>query len=134
MKMCERIKELRLQNNLTQEELGAKIGVKKAAIQKYENGSVSNLKRSNIKLLAEALGVSPTHLMGWDEFDNNHDTTSLSKESKILNEVKLAFGSDAIELMITYLKLNTIGKEKTLDYINDLYDQPKYLEVVQDDH
>ena len=32
----ERIKMLRKEHNLTQEELGAKIGVQKAAIQKYK--------------------------------------------------------------------------------------------------
>ncbi len=36
----ERIKMLRKEHNLTQEELGAKIGVQKAAIQKYEKGTV----------------------------------------------------------------------------------------------
>lgn len=44
----ERIKELRLQKGLSQEELGAMIGVKKAAINKYETGVVVNLKRSTI--------------------------------------------------------------------------------------
>ena len=41
----ERIKMLRKEHNLTQEELGAKIGVQKAAIQKYEKGTVKNIKR-----------------------------------------------------------------------------------------
>lgn len=64
---AERIKELRLQRGMTQQELGEKIGVKKAAINKYETGLVVNLKRSSIALLAEALGVSPGYLMGWTD-------------------------------------------------------------------
>ena len=36
MNMGERIKQLRQANGLTQEELGKYIGVKKAAIMKYE--------------------------------------------------------------------------------------------------
>ena len=64
---AERIKELRLQRGMTQQELGEKIGVKKAAINKYETGLVVNLKRSTIGLLADALGVSPGYLMGWTD-------------------------------------------------------------------
>ena len=66
MNMGERIKELRIIKGYTQEELGKMLGIKKAAIQKYENGDVENIKRSKIKLLADALGVTPSYIMGWD--------------------------------------------------------------------
>jgi transcriptional regulator with XRE-family HTH domain len=68
--MGERIKELRIANKLTQEELGNILGVKKAAIQKYESGKVANIKRTKIKLLAETLGVTPPYLMGFENGDN----------------------------------------------------------------
>ena len=45
----ERIRQLRIDHQMTQEELGAKVGVQKAAIYKYENGLVVNLKRSVMK-------------------------------------------------------------------------------------
>ena len=47
----ERIKMLRKEHNLTQEELGAKIGVQKAAIQKYEKGTEFKKAHANLKLL-----------------------------------------------------------------------------------
>ena len=59
----DKIKMLRIQRGMTQEELGAKIGVKKSAIYKYENGIVVNLKRSTIAKLASVLDVSPSWLM-----------------------------------------------------------------------
>lgn len=59
----EKIRELRKRLGLTQEELGNMIGVKKAAINKYETGVVVNLKRSTIAALAKALGVSPVELL-----------------------------------------------------------------------
>lgn len=65
--MGKRIKELRIKKGMTQEELGNIIGVKKAAIQKYESGSVENLKRTSIAALSHALECSPTYLMGWEE-------------------------------------------------------------------
>lgn len=64
MTMGERIRSLRIQQGLTQEELGLKVGVQKSAIYKYETGLVVNLKRSTIEKLALALGVKPSYLMG----------------------------------------------------------------------
>ena len=46
MDMGQRIKELRIKNGLTQEELGKYIGVQKSAIRKYEKGEVKNIKSS----------------------------------------------------------------------------------------
>lgn len=67
MTMGERIKTLRIQQGMTQEELGRKVGVQKSAIYKYETGLVVNLKRSTIEKLAQVLGVKPTYLMGMSE-------------------------------------------------------------------
>ena len=62
----ERIKALRVSKCMSQEELGALVGVKKAAINKYETGVVVNLKRSTIAKLADALDTTPTYLMGFE--------------------------------------------------------------------
>ena len=67
----ERIKMLRKEHNLTQEELGAKIGVQKAAIQKYEKGTVKNIKRDSLIKLAQCLDTSPEYLLGWEDMPNN---------------------------------------------------------------
>ena len=44
----ERIRALRQAAKLSQEELGARIGVQKAAIHKYETGLLLNLKKSTL--------------------------------------------------------------------------------------
>lgn len=67
MGMSDRIKEQRVKKGLTQEDLGAKLGLQKSAIAKYENGRVENIKRSTIQKMAEVLDCSPAFLMGWDE-------------------------------------------------------------------
>ena len=56
----------RLAHQLTQEELGQLVGLKKAAIYKYENGLLSNPKRSLIEKLAKIFNVSPAYLLGID--------------------------------------------------------------------
>lgn len=67
MNMGERIKQLRLEKGLTQEELGKYIGVKKAAIMKYEKGNVQNMKRATIEILSKLFNVTPSYLMCLDE-------------------------------------------------------------------
>ena len=66
MNVADLIKQARLQRGMTQEELADKVGVKKSAIAKWENGRVSEIKRSNLKNLAAALGLAPTQLLGND--------------------------------------------------------------------
>ena len=69
MEVGTRIRALRTARGLTQEEPGKLLGVKKAAVQKYENGSVENLKRATVLKLSEIFDVSPSYLMGFDEID-----------------------------------------------------------------
>lgn len=71
MSTGERIRILRKEHNLTQEELGAKIGVQKAAIQKYEKGTVKNIKRDSLIKLAKILDTTPEYLLGWDDMPQN---------------------------------------------------------------
>ena len=59
----DRIKQLRLQNGMTMEELAEKLGLQKAAIYKYENGLVVNLKRNVIEKLSQVFNVSPSYIM-----------------------------------------------------------------------
>lgn len=62
--MAKRIHLARINRGLTMEELGARIGVKKATIYKYERGIIGNMKRGKIESLARALDVNPVWLMG----------------------------------------------------------------------
>lgn len=65
--MGSRIRDLRLDAGLTQEQLGEMVGLQKSAIAKYENGKTENMKRSVIQKMAEVLGVSPSYLMGFED-------------------------------------------------------------------
>ncbi len=67
MDMGNRIKELRLQANLTQTELGAKLGVGASAIAKYEKGRVQNLKQSTIAKMAEIFHCAPSYILALDD-------------------------------------------------------------------
>lgn len=65
------IRSLRQRKGLSQEDLGKLVGVKRAAINKYETGLVVNLRRDMIQKLANALNTTPTVIMGWEDEDGN---------------------------------------------------------------
>ena len=71
-KMGDRIKRLRLEKNITQEDLAKIIGLKRSAIAKYENGIVENMKQTTIKTMADFFGVKPSYLMCIEDEDNNY--------------------------------------------------------------
>lgn len=60
------IKRARLEKNMTQDELGEKIGVKKAQICKLESGKCSPTMNTIIRVF-EALGVPATLDLGEDK-------------------------------------------------------------------
>ena len=62
--MGDRIKMKREENDLTMAELGAILGVQASAVNKWEKGHVSNIKRSTIAKMADLFDVNPVWLMG----------------------------------------------------------------------
>lgn len=107
MNMGERIKQLRLQKGLTQEELGKYIGVQKSAIRKYEKGSVTNLKRSSIETLAKLFNVTPSYLMCIDD-DNNFENNMIDNKRvfPLLGSVKAGYDYLARENIISYISID----------------------------
>ena len=79
----ERIKKLRKEHKLTQEELGKMLGVQKAAIQKYEKGTVKNIKKESILKLADILDTTPEYILGWDGAANSLEPVSAEDFVKV---------------------------------------------------
>lgn len=67
MNIGEKIRAARQAKGMTQEELGAVLGVQKSAIAKYESGRVVNIKRSTLKKISDILDIPPFELI----FDEN---------------------------------------------------------------
>ena len=59
-----RIKELRIKNDLSQEELGLQLGMNKSTIQRYESGNVKKIKDPIIEKMATIFKVSMDYLLG----------------------------------------------------------------------
>ena len=66
MTIGEKIKLLRTQNNLTQEELANYANTTKQTIHKYETGIITNIPAIKIKAISEKLCTTPAYLMGWE--------------------------------------------------------------------
>lgn len=105
MNMGERIKQLRLQKGLTQEELGKYIGVQKSAIRKYEKGAVTNLKRSSIETLAKLFNVTPSYLMCIDD-DYKNNIIYDKRAFPLLGTVKAGYDYLASENVISYISID----------------------------
>ena len=70
--MGERIKARRIELELTLEELGNMVGAGASTVRKWETGYIKNMRSDKIRRVADALGVTPAYLMGWDESQNVH--------------------------------------------------------------
>lgn len=62
-----RIRFLRKELGLTLQEVGNLVGVGKSTVRKWETGDIANIRSDKIPMLAKALKVTPSYLMGWDE-------------------------------------------------------------------
>lgn len=63
--MAQKIKELRVANNMTLEQVADIVGVGKSTVRKWETGMIANMRRDKIAALAKALHTTPEYLMGW---------------------------------------------------------------------
>lgn len=111
-----RIKELRTLSGMSQEELGRRVGVQRAAINKYEKGTVENIPLKTIEHIAQVFDVSPTYIVGWSGDEGN----PLAIEVKVIQGVKKFFGSDSVDLLEDYTNLNTNGKKRVRQYLDDM--------------
>lgn len=109
-----KIKEARKSKKLSQAELGNLIGTSGASIMRYEKGQRKPSKEI-IEKIAIALDVSPTSLLGWDEFDKKYP--NMGKEVKHL------------ESFINYLKSIGYAYCSDIDKIVD-----SHIEDVIDDN
>lgn len=111
-----RIKELRLLSGISQEELGRRVGVQRAAINKYEKGSVTNIPIATIEKIAAVFDVSPTYIVGW----NGENENPLAAEVKVLQGVSRFYGVEAVDLLEMFLALNHSGQRRLLQYAVDM--------------
>lgn len=119
MKIGERIRALRLDAGMTQEELAQRIGLKKQNISRYENSRVEpNIRTA--KRIAEALGVSLEEMAVGVTVSETPISSELEQFSSaaILTE-------DEQELLAKYQQLTELNKGRVLQQIDTLIESQK---------
>lgn len=90
-----RIKELRIGKNMTQEELGKRLGVQKSVVAKYESGKVVNMKRDIIEKLSIIFNVRPAYICGYT------DTSEDNKYSELIGVLD-DLNAEGVEMVFRY--------------------------------
>ena len=90
------IKNRRNQLGITLLELAEAIGVREATVQRYESGSIKNIKHETIINIANALKTTPAYLMGWSDDTKNQpqELPLTADEKKLIAYFKLCDDED----------------------------------------
>ena len=83
MNVGERIKQKRLELNMSQDELAKKVGYKsRSSINKIE--TMRDLPLKKVTKMARALGCSESYLMGWEEPSNDSKIMMIGGNARYL--------------------------------------------------
>lgn len=144
MTIGERIKNRRLELNLSVDEVAAKLGKNRATIYRYEKDDIKELPITVLEPLAEVLETTPADLMGWSDepiemkynalSSNNSQNLSRYSDYLYLSERQLINDKNCDEYMDFIIadkicELNSLGKKEAFKRINELTQIPWYSTV-----
>lgn len=90
MTIGEKIRYLRIKNNLSQDALAKALNTTKQAIYKYENGIVTNIPLDKISVMANVLNSTPAYLMGWEQKEKPPVEPAVTEgDEKLLKLIRL---------------------------------------------
>lgn len=104
--LADKIKRLRLQREMTLEQVATIVGVGKSTVRKWETGMIANMGRDKIALLATALDTTPAYLMGWEEpeLKNSPNETTLTEGEELLLQLFRQIPEDSQKMYIEVLR------------------------------
>ena len=98
----------------------------RSTIQRYEKGTISNLKLSIIESIAKALNVNPAWLI---QKDVKKETTITDLD--FIDKVNLEKDKEHVAKITTLInyfeKLNSLGKDEAIKRISELTEINKYI-------
>ncbi|MBL7575763.1 Transcriptional regulator, contains XRE-family HTH domain [Peptoniphilus asaccharolyticus DSM 20463] len=146
MELGDKIKKARLENSLTLQELGDKVGLSQATLSKYETGDIKNIPNSRLKKISEVLKVDISYFF---ESKKSKSTILIEKLINLTENEKIKWISptnpnidipfDLVELCEILFDLtsadskiyseqaNKLDKQKPL--ISDIYDSIYYVDI-----
>jgi len=85
MEIAKRLKNLRTENNLSLRKVADFLNITSSTILKYENANITNIPIDNITKLAKIYKVTPSYILGLDDYDENKIQLSKEEKELILN-------------------------------------------------
>lgn len=111
MTMGDRIKALRKENKMTQEELGLRLGINRAAVNKYEKGTVVNIPTDTLLKICSIFDVTPNYLlMGSDA----------SSRKQAMREIRQVLGDEGIQYFQLFADISLEGRIRAIQYLEDM--------------
>lgn len=112
MNIGDKIRLLRKNLDLTQDDLAKAANTTKQTIHKYETGIITNIPASKIKALADKLQTTPGYLMGWEELTvldyKKYDLRNVeTKKFRVLGEIACGEPIYANEEHDTYIEASS---------------------------
>nr|WP_302814787.1 helix-turn-helix transcriptional regulator [Streptococcus lutetiensis] len=114
-----RLKELRKEKKLTQQELADHMQVTRRGYQKWENGE-SQIKPDKAKELADFFGVSVSYLLGYT-------LEEPSKYEQLIHFISKYFKKKESEILCEYNKKNSDIKISTNNFLTEAENEYKKL-------
>lgn len=106
--------QVRIEKDITQQELADCAGVSKQAVYKYENNIVTNIPMDKLSLIASKLGVTPCFLMGWEDNNSVPEVPDTIKAALQQEDGKVA------EIMELFVNLPADKQQEALSYLRYL--------------
>lgn len=128
--MGERIKKRRVELRMTKTDLANAVHVGVSTVRKWETGFIKDMRSDKIQKVADALGVTPAYLMGWEENSSVHveqvhtNNGLIGQANAPVNigndDVPAPLSKEESELLRIYNVLSVKGRIKLLTAAMDL--------------
>ena len=112
---ADRIKDLRIQSDLTQQEVADKLNVTKQTVSQYERG-LRRPDMESLEAISDVFNVSVDYILG------KSDVTIQIVDEK---DLEILRNKQLRRLLAYYERLNSAGIKKVEEYVEDL--SPKYF-------
>lgn len=115
-----KIRSRRIEMNMTQEDLAAKVGyTSKSTVNKIELG-INDIPLSKVRDFARALETTESYLMGWEDVSSS----SGSDQADVLFIEK--YGQPVFDAAMIYSSLDELDRGKIDERMNVLLEDEKY--------
>ncbi|WP_071124792.1 helix-turn-helix domain-containing protein [Leptotrichia massiliensis] len=123
IKRAEELKNLRLKNNLSLEEVAQKLNISKVTLSRYENTDITNIPMGNIEKLAKIYKTTPGYIMGWENnLNNNVQIDPYFVDTSVLTPEELA----------EFEKVTGVNKQLFFNDVDDEHDMAVFKRAVID--